>query len=376
MLAVAFGLLLSAAAPAASFSVQRGSSAADVRSSSPRAIVVSSPFDDDADSLIDGQLHFYTVVDDLGAAVPLSIHKNRAENSVRIAFDDGQSFGSAADATLSSASAMPASAVADGVSTVTLRVVPRDVTGTPLGTGLSIELDTAALWPANVIGSVVDHGDGSYSVRIASSIPTTGNAVIGVEGVWLNSEPAFEFTDPGLGTQRDQAIDRLEDLGGSGGQFEQLMEQFSGNAAVHDKLGDGLGDFVKALSDLDKLMDVKAVEKRLVDALLDLGQARDLLVGQEREDVELLMDRIAESVRMIATHHIAAAEAACGLCGTAGSGAICGARMKLDSGVSLLGLATPQHAEAVLQFAAAIEQADLSCDGSDWRPAPQTDSPA
>lgn len=334
---------------AAPFTVHRASLASDVRAAAPRATVVVSPFDDSAGSLGDGLVHYYVVADVSGGAPAISVHKNVAQGAVRIAFDDGDPFGAAADAALSSVTAIPATAVADGVSTIELRIVPRDVGGTPLGTGLFVELDAFALWPAHVVGSVVDRGDGSYSVRIASSTAGSGSAAVAVEGVWLGSEPVFEFTDAGSASLRDQAIARLEKLGGSGGLFEELLNRFAGDANVFAALDAGLKDFEKALEDLDRLLDFKALDNRLADALDDFEDALGQLTGQDRDDLESLMDRLAESARMIAVHHIGVAESIYGSCD--------GAREKLDEGDDELTQSPPRHSAAVEKFAEAIASA-------------------
>lgn len=279
---------------------------------------------------------------------------------MRIAFGDGTALGVLPDARLSTVSASSATTVADGVSTITLKIIPRDASGTPLGKGLSISLDAVALWPANIVGSVVDNSNGSYSVRVASSIPGTGNAAIAVEGIWLDSEAAVEFTDPGWGSLRDQAVDRLEHLAGSGGPLQELMDRLA-DSPVSGELTAGLRDLGKALSDLDNGWDAKALDLRLARALEDLGDARDQLSGQERDDLELLMDRLAAGGRLIAVHHIAQAEANCGVCSAGDPASVCQARASLYEGDAARAQNPPDHSGAVEKFAEAVDTAGGRC---------------
>src|SRR6185503_18767222 len=105
------------------------------------------PFLDAPGVLDDGASYYYLVDDSSGAPVQISVHKNLATRSVLIAFNDGDPASANADPALSSVVADRTSLPADGFTQAAIVVVPRDSSGTPLGTGLTVTVDVAALQP-------------------------------------------------------------------------------------------------------------------------------------------------------------------------------------------------------------------------------------
>jgi len=94
-------------------------------------------------------------------------------------------FGAGAVGGTSTVDASPTLITADGVSTSTVVITPRDGAGDPVGTGLSIEAQATD----GSLGAVVDVGDGTYEVVLTSSI-VAGDAV-----VTANEQGGPTFTD-------------------------------------------------------------------------------------------------------------------------------------------------------------------------------------
>jgi hypothetical protein len=157
-----------------------------VRSSADHAVTYDAPFDDAFGTLEDGQSYFYVVEKAGGMTRSLSVHANRAVGSVRIGFNDDLSDSAPLDGLLSKVSQDVDSVSADGTMAVTVTVVPRDDTGTPLGSGCKVSLDEGLLAPGYEAGAVVDNYDGSYTFRVVSVAPGSGTVMATVEGVTLD----------------------------------------------------------------------------------------------------------------------------------------------------------------------------------------------
>lgn len=95
------------------------------------------------------------------------------------------------DPTRTSVDANPDSIPADGVSTSTITVTPKDSLENNLGAGQIVSLATTA---GTLLGLVSDNGDGTYTQLLQSST-TPGTAVITatVNGIEMNQEPQVVF---------------------------------------------------------------------------------------------------------------------------------------------------------------------------------------
>lgn len=214
-LAAACALLASAilAAPAAAqpaaapFAVFRATDPASVSSAPMQAQPMVAPFDDASGTLSDGNTYFYVVRNGQGADVPLSVQKNAVLDAVRLGFDDGDPASATVDRIASSVSVVPSSIPADGASMAIVTVVPVDMDGVPLGTGLAVVVDAVALLPGLVAGNVRDEGDGSYSLAVLSSTPGAGNVVVEVEGTTLSSQPLLNYEPVGPSVCGDGYVD-------------------------------------------------------------------------------------------------------------------------------------------------------------------------
>ncbi len=183
----------------APFSVHRANSASLVQGGPLLAQTAQAPFDDAPGSLSDGAPYFYLVTNAAGA-VPLSVQKNLVLDAVRLGFDDGDPASAAVDALRSSVTLNATSIPADGATLAIVVVIPVDLQGVPLGSGLAVTIDASALLPGIVASPVVDLGDGSYSFVVLSLLPGTGAIVVDVEGTTLASRPAvtFELVGPSV----------------------------------------------------------------------------------------------------------------------------------------------------------------------------------
>jgi hypothetical protein len=175
------------------------------------AVVTTAPFDESALRSHDASNYFYAVYDASGARLDISVQSLPGTGVIRIGFDDGDPGSAPVSASVSTVGAAPASVPANGVSTTTITVVPRDADGNLLGRGLAVAIDASLLWPLKLSGPVQDLGDGSYSALATASVPGTGSVVVNVEGVVLASSPSVEAT-PLAGSLRDLAILQLRDL--------------------------------------------------------------------------------------------------------------------------------------------------------------------
>jgi hypothetical protein len=177
----------------AGFVVRRHADPSQVRSTASHATPSQGPFDDTTGTLDDGQVYFYVVENSGGVPAKLSAHANVLDRAVRLGFDDDDPLSALADPAVSTVIADAATIGTDGIDSVTVTVVPRDVGGTPLGRGLDLTVDSIQLAPAMLAGPVTDRLDGSYSFDVVSQSTGTAVVEITVEGTILSDLPQIEL---------------------------------------------------------------------------------------------------------------------------------------------------------------------------------------
>ena len=159
---------------------------------SPYVTGPASPHDEPSALLADGRSYYYLVERD-GAWVDLFVDRNRTLDTVRISFDDGAD-GAPVSAVDSTLTVEPEGIPADGASTATVTIVPRDGNGEPLGMGLQLSIDAELLGPGYPTEPVRDHGDGTYTAWIRSDAAGSGLVAVTVEGIPLAAAPTVEYT--------------------------------------------------------------------------------------------------------------------------------------------------------------------------------------
>ena len=153
------------------------------------------PFDDAAGTLSDGRTYFY-LVDNFGrSTLLLSVQADRASDSVRLGFDDGNPRSAQVDVAHSLVSVGGSAVPADGTTPATVTIVPQDASGTLLGSGLALSVDAASLLPG-VAGPIQDMGNGAYRLDVTSSSAGTGVVSVTVEGLNLAARPNVSFATP------------------------------------------------------------------------------------------------------------------------------------------------------------------------------------
>ncbi len=322
------------------------------------AVVANGPFDDGPGILSDGLLHFYVVTDALGAPLTVSVDKHVALDTVRIGFDDGNPLSAPVDPQLSTVLAEPDSVPADGLALITIRIVPRDAGGVPLGSGLDVRLAAGGLWPGSLAGPIVDNGDGTYVARVRSSLPGVGQAWVAVEGVDLADEPALTYTEAGEASLREQAILRLENLTATGGIFDQLQDELEPGQAPGDEIAEALAATLDALAALYAFDDEDAISVDLTAAVTQLAQALNDAQGALADQIRGLLSHLLDSARLLALHHINEAEAGCGVCGQGGPDLLCAARKDFDKAEAERESA---FAAAIRDYGKALDKASRSC---------------
>jgi len=352
------GASVQAAAP---YSIHRDTAAASVRGALAWTSVTTAPFDDASGVLGDGVSYYYVVSAASGPQPVISLHKNVPLGTVRIGFDDEDPLSAPADPALSTVVVAPDSVPADGVTTVVVTIVPRDAAGVPLGTGLTVWLDGAALWPAFVVGGVVDNGDGSYTVRAASTLPASSEVWVRVEGIPLTVEPPVTFEDTGALDLREQAVERIESLLSASGPFDQIMEGLdpADHAAIFVEKGQTFSQL--ALDELDAWNDAVAVSDGLEKAVDELQKVIETPGGADPVAVAALADHLMDAARMLAVYHIAVAEASCGVCGQGGPEGVCLAREHLQAADDRRAGPDPDLKRVVDGYGKAIEEALGAC---------------
>ncbi len=193
------------------FTVHRSADASAVATEPQYAMTAVGPYDDVTGSLSSPGIEYYIVKETAGELVFLSVHKNIALDAVRLGFNDEDGFSAPVDPANSSVSPEPATAPADGVTVIYVKIVPRDAAGVPLGSGLAVSVDAAMLMPALQAGPVVDLGNGAYSIPVVSTESGPASAWVTVEGVLLSDTPVLQF-DPYVNTNcGDGVLDPVED---------------------------------------------------------------------------------------------------------------------------------------------------------------------
>jgi hypothetical protein len=143
--------------------------------------------------LTDGLPYFYVVEHAAGLDLGLSLHPNEALDTLRVGFNDGDPLSAPVDAVVSELSLDAAGAPADGATPIRATVVPCDVNGVVLGSGLELNVDPRALGPAGLDGPITDHGDGRYTLDLVASTAGAGRLVVSVEGITLASSPTLDY---------------------------------------------------------------------------------------------------------------------------------------------------------------------------------------
>jgi hypothetical protein len=194
------------------FSIRRSTDPSTVRTAGVHDIVLQAPFDDLPGSLDDSVSYFYVVEKEGGIPMKLSVQSNPSENAIRLGFDDHNSMSALVDSSLSTISLDMTSVPADGTSSITATIVPRDSNGTLIGSGCEVSVDDIQLSPGNLAGPIKDHQDGSYTFEVVSINIGVADVIVFVEGIELDTQPEITFTmyspDP-ITQSSDQGISNM-----------------------------------------------------------------------------------------------------------------------------------------------------------------------
>ena len=134
------------------------------------------------------------VTDQFNQPVDVSVGLMPDGETIRVGFDDGLLV-APVDPLLSSLLAPSGPVTADGASTAQIRVDVRDASGWGLGGRLDFQLDSTSLSPAEVVGGLVDRGDGTYFLNLVALSPGDATVQVTVEGVTL-PPVTVSFTAP------------------------------------------------------------------------------------------------------------------------------------------------------------------------------------
>jgi hypothetical protein len=368
-LAIAFLVLSASAAVMAGppFDICRSTDPSQLGSVAPLDVVSTAPYDDDLDLLDDGETYYYMVRDDGAQRVPLSIHKNLVLNTVRIGFDDANPLSAPVDPSLSRVVASPDTVPADGISVASVIVTPRDSDGIPLGAGLDIEIDAVALWPGSIEGEVIDRGDGSYEIRIVSSMTGTGDVWVSVEGIALNDAPVITFEEAGdpMGL-RELGRAQLDDMTEDGGLFEQVLTGLDpAEDPGAEKVSEAWDDALVALENLpagDLSGDSGAIDNELKSAVGNLVAALDDPGDVDPGDILSLIDYLLDAARWVALEHLELAEESCGPCGESSSDKVCEAEQALADADAERESGDPDYEQAANLYGTAVDKAGDAVD--------------
>ena len=124
------------------------------------------------------------VTDQFGQPVDLMVGLMPDGETVRVGFDDGQLV-APVDPLTSGLSAPAGPFAADGVQSARVRIDVRDAAGWGLGGRLDFQLDASTLAPAEMVGDLVDLGDGTYFLDLVALAPGDATIQVTVEGVTL-----------------------------------------------------------------------------------------------------------------------------------------------------------------------------------------------
>ena len=246
------------------------------------------------------------------------------------------------------------------VSSVT--ILPRDANGVLLGRGLAVDIDASPLWPAQLAGPIVDHGDGTYSATAVASVPGTGSVRVTVESIDLASSPTITVNalNPSA-SLRDLAMQELGGLVGPGGPLASLLTaagpgtpQAAALAAAQARANAALATLANddpARDDNVVKTDLDAVLKLLKGVLTSPGALDPL-------DVRDAMDDIVGIARLIAEWHIDCATGVCGVCdGSGNPNKLCDAIATMAQADAMRAAISPDWGAAVDAYARAIELA-------------------
>ncbi len=340
------------------YSVYCGYEPVNVLNQSPQAVIHSSPYDDAPGILSDGLDHYHLVTDAAGQPVSISIEKNLVLDTIRISFDDENLYSAPVDSGLSTVTVFPSTIASDGVSQALVTIIPRDAQGVVLGTGLSIEIYAASLWPGRVIGAVEDMGNGAYVVRVVSSFSGSGSVQIVVEGIALTAMPTITYEESlESGTLLEQAITLMQYLTEVDGDFDHLRDQVSVDAA--DEVDDALYQALSALTLLlnpDSEVHVEAVKGHVKYSIESLIGTLDLVDHEVAVQVANLIDSLLEAGRKVAMHYIFEASTVCGTCSESGERDLCKAEASLAMGDAAWQDTPPNYMEAITKYGLSIRQ--------------------
>jgi hypothetical protein len=341
------------------YKIKRSSDPSTAHSGPPLAVVSLSPYDDLA--LHDGVDYYYLVRDKGNEQVPISVHKNAALEAVRVAFDDENDLAAPADPAQSTVTVSETTLPADGVTTSRVTIIPRDVDGVLLGSGLAIDVDLEALAPGFLDGPLIDLGDGSYIVDVASILAGTSLVWIRVEGLPLYDEPAvtFEYAG-GPADLRELAQQELDELTAAGGSFEEALEGIDPEDPGGEKVQlawDEALDGLAILNENDHDLDSSVVDNYLKSAIGELVSARDDPGEVDPQAILDLIDELLDIGRELAQFHIERAEDSCGPCDPEEGGELCDAEEALDTGDAERASPDPDCEEASNQYGTAVGKA-------------------
>jgi len=358
--ATVLALTCAPAAAAGPFQIRRATNAAAVITAPPIATVATAPFDGDLAAMVDGSNYFYGVYDALGTALAISVQANPATHTIRIGFDDGNAASAPVSAGNSSVAVAPATIAADGLQTASITILPRDLNGVLLGRGLAIGIDASLLWPAQLSGPIVDHGDGSYGATAVASVPGTGSVLVTVEGVDLTSSPTITVNalDPSA-SLRDLAMQELGGLAGPGGPLAALATSAGPGTPQAAALVAARARANAALATLandDPARDDNVLKTDL-DAVLDLIEGVLASPGAlDPQDLEDAMDDLLGVARLIAEWHLERATGVCGVCDGAGNpNKLCDAVATMAQGDAMRAAISPEWGGIVDAYARAVE---------------------
>jgi len=289
-------VIATTAAQTKSFDVRRvADSPEQARTGAVLATVSYAPFDDQANRLYDGIDYFYTVEDLDGSAVQISVHKEPVLGTIRLGFDDGDPLSANVDVAMSGVVVTPSTIPADGASMATILVTPRDSSGVALGTGLTLTLDTIALFPG-VVGEIVDNSNGTYTIFVYSSLDGQGTVVVSVEGLMLVDQPTITYEFLALSTPQPELLQLIAEF--------QAIVDVDPAANEANELEDSIQHLQGAVSDLSK------TPANRVDSVDEIKKAIEDLERAEADGLDAIvaddfMDRLASIARQLAQEAIA-----------------------------------------------------------------------
>jgi len=343
------------------FDVRRSIDPAQVRSASIHATTTLAPYDDGPGILDDGISYFYVVKDADGQPVSLSAHKNLDLGTIRLGFNDENDLAAAVDPSQSSVRVSHDTLPADGVSMSQATIIPRDADEVPLGSGLDIQLDLEALSPAFPCGPLIDQGDGSYVLYIASANPGTSQVWITVEGIVLYDEPTVTFESTGGATDlRELAKQSLDGISAISGAFEEALTGIDPDDARAEKMYEAWEEAVEGLEILNKDnydLDNDVVDNYLKAAIGELVAALDDQGDVNPWAILDLIDDLLDIGRSLAQFHYSRALDSCGPCNPDAGGEFCDAEEALVDGDAERTSADPNYEEAANQYGKTVDKA-------------------